>query len=100
MDFGADNALSVKYNSNRMLLVILMVLFEVSQKKKKKKKKKSFKSLILWCVFFYMILCMYITLGQGRTACRGQKFDSSRKRFTLQLFVVSIIKVTFDPDFI
>ena len=92
MDFGADNALGVKYNNNRMLLVILMVLLEVSPK-------KSFKSLILWCVF-YMILCMHITLGQGRTACPGQKFDSSRKRFTLQLFVVSIRKVTFDPDFI
>ena len=40
-------------------------------------KKNLFGSLIL-CIFFFMILYMYIAPGQGQTAPRGQSFNVNR----------------------
>ena len=47
-----------------------------------------------------MILCMYIALGQGQTAPRGQKFDVNRKALSLYPFVASFKENSLKSDFI
>ena len=42
--------------------------------------------------FFFMILYMYIALGQGQTTPRGQRFDFNRNVLSLHSFVASFKK--------
>ena len=43
---------------------------------------------------------MYIALGQGQTALRGQNFDVNRKALSLYPFVASLILYNFFHDLI
>ena len=43
---------------------------------------------------------MYIVLGQGQTASRGQNFDVNRKALSLYPFVASFEEISFKSDFI
>ena len=43
---------------------------------------------------------MYIALGQGQTAPRGQNFDVKRKALSLYLFVASFKVISLKSDFI
>ena len=45
-------------------------------------------------------LYMYIVLGQGQTAPRGQSFDVNRNVLSLHLFVASFKKMSLKSDFI
>ena len=47
-----------------------------------------------------MNLYMYITLGQGQTASRGQSFDVNRNVLSLHSFVASLKKMPLQSDFI
>ena len=47
-----------------------------------------------------MILYMYIALGQGQTAPRGQNFDVNRNVLSLHSFVASFKKMSLKSDFI
>ena len=55
--------------------------------------KTSLRSLILY--IFFMILYMYIALGQGQTALSGQSFDVNRNFLSLHSFVASLKKNVF-----
>ena len=46
-----------------------------------------------------MILYMYIALGQGQTAPRGQNFDVNRNVSSLHSFVASFKKNVFEVWF-
>ena len=59
--------------------------------------KKSLWSLI-WILF--IILYMYIALGQGQTAPRAQSFDVNRNILSLHSFVASFKKMSLKSDFI
>ena len=50
--------------------------------------------------FFFMILYMYISPGQGQTAPRGQNFDVNRNISSLHSFVASFKKMSLKSDFI
>ena len=50
--------------------------------------------------FFFMILYMYITQGQGQTAPGGQSFDVNRNVLSLHSFVASLKKMSLKSDFI
>ena len=53
--------------------------------------------------FFFMILYMYIALGQGLTAPWGRNFDVNRNIWSLRLFVAMSLKsdfIQFFHDFI
>ena len=50
--------------------------------------------------FFFKILYMYIALGQGQTASRGQSFDINRNVLSLHSFVASFKKMSLKSDFI
>ena len=50
--------------------------------------------------FFFMILYMYIALGQGQTVPRGQIFDVNRNILSLYSFVASLKKMSLKTDFI
>ena len=43
---------------------------------------------------------MYIALGQGQTAPRGQNFDVNRKALSLYTFVASFKEISLKSDFI
>ena len=43
---------------------------------------------------------MYIALGQGQTAPRGQNLDVNRKALALQSFATSFKKISLKSDFI
>ena len=43
---------------------------------------------------------MYIALGQGQKAPRGQNFDVNRKALSLYPFVASSIEISLKSDFI
>ena len=43
---------------------------------------------------------MYIALGQGQTACRGQNLDDKRKALSLYPFVASFKETSMKSDFI
>ena len=62
-------------------------------------KKKSLWSLIL-CIFFFMILYMYIAPGQGQTAPRGQSFNVNRNVLSFHSFDASFKKMPLKSDFI
>ena len=48
----------------------------------------------------FMILYMYITMGQGLTTPLGRKFDVNRNIFSLRSFVASLKKISLKSDFI
>ena len=50
--------------------------------------------------FFFMLLYMYISPGQGQTAPRGQSFDFNRNVMSLHSFVASFKKMSLKSDFI
>ena len=50
--------------------------------------------------FFFMILHMYIALGQRQPALRGQSFDVNRNVLSLHSFVASLKKNVLKSDFI
>ena len=47
-----------------------------------------------------MIQYIYIALGQGQTASRGQSFDVNRNVLSLDSFVASFKKISLKSDFI
>ena len=47
-------------------------------------------------IILFMILYMYIALGQGQTAPRGQSFDVNRNVLSLHSFVASLKKNVFE----
>ena len=61
--------------------------------------KKPLRSLILY-IFFFMILYMYISLGQVQTAPRLQSFDVNTNALPLHSFVPSFKKMSLKSDFI
>ena len=61
--------------------------------------KKSLCSPIL-CIFFFMILYMYIAPGQGQTAPRGQSFNVNRNVLSFHSFDASFKKMPLKSDFI
>ena len=61
-------------------------------------KKISLKSRFF--IIFFMILYMYIALGQGQTSPRGQSFDVNRNVLSLHSFVASLKKMSLKSDFI
>ena len=50
--------------------------------------------------FFFMILYMYIALGQEQTAPRRESFDVNRNVLSLHSFVASFKKMSLKSDFI
>ena len=60
--------------------------------------KKPLCSLILYN--FFMILYMYIALGQGLTTPWGRNFDVNRNILSLRSFVASFKKISLKSDFI
>ena len=61
----------------------------------------SFKKISLKSDFiqFFMIIYMYIALGQGQTAPWGQSFDVNRNVLSLHSFVASLKKNVFEVWF-
>ena len=47
-----------------------------------------------------MILYMYIALGQGQTATRGQNFNVNRKALSRYPFVASFKEISLKSDFV
>ena len=60
--------------------------------------KKTLLSLILYN--FFMILFMYIAMGQWLTISRGQSFDVNRNILSLHSFVASFKNIFLKSDFI
>ena len=51
-------------------------------------------------IHIFMILYMYITLGQGQKTPWGQTFDVKRKPLSLRPFVESFKQISLNSDFI
>ena len=63
----------------------------------------SFKKILLnsdFLQFFFMILWIYIALGQGQTIPCGPNFDVNRKALSLWSFAESFKTMLFNSDFI
>ena len=55
-------------------------------------------SSALWFyAHFFMILYMYIALGQGQTTHEGQNFDVNRKASSLWSFFLQVLKESLQP---
>ena len=50
--------------------------------------------------FFFIIVYMYIALGQGLTTHWGRNFDVNRNILSLRSFVASLKKISLKSDFI
>ena len=86
---GADNPLGMKLLWQQEYLVILVICCKFQ--------KNLFEFWFSTNVF--MILYMYIALGQGQTAPRGQRFDVNRNVLSLHQFVASLKKNVFEVWF-
>ena len=87
---GADNALGSKFWSQEKDFITLTICCKL--------KKNLFQ---LWFyTYFWIILHMYIALGQGQTNIWGQNFYVNRKALSFWLFVASFKKITLKSDFI
>ena len=51
-------------------------------------------------IHFSIILYMYVAPGQGQKTLCGQNYDVNRKALSLQPFVASLKKISFNSDFI
>ena len=87
---GADNPQGTQFWCQQKPLVASVICYKF--------KKKPLWSLILYT--FFMILYMYIAMGQGLTTSWERNFDANRNILLLRSFVESFKKISLKSDFI
>ena len=87
---GADNPRGQNFDVNRNLMSLCSFATNF--------KKISLKSDFIH--FFFMILYMYIVLGQGLTTPWGWNFSVNRNILSLRSFVANLKKISLKSDFI
>ena len=87
---GADNPRGRNFYVNRNILSLWSFVESF--------KKNLFE--VWYYAIFFMILYMYIALGQGQTAPRGQSFNVNRNVLSFHSFDASFKKMPLKSDFI